>query len=67
MIHLYIEIDIDDDNYLYHKLIDYSCMLRIGCKPIYANQCNMAKICLKVIKACCRRLMNLYHLKPLPV
>jgi hypothetical protein len=37
MIHIYIEIDIDDDNYLYHKLIDYTCMLRIGCKPIYAN------------------------------
>jgi hypothetical protein len=43
MIHMYIEIDVDDDNYLYQKLIDYTCMLRIGCKPIYANEYNMAK------------------------
>jgi hypothetical protein len=34
MIHMYIEIDVNDDNYLYHKLIDYTCMLSIGCKPI---------------------------------
>jgi hypothetical protein len=34
MIHLYIEMDVDDDNYLYQKLIDYTCMISIGCKPM---------------------------------
>jgi hypothetical protein len=28
------EIDVGDDNYLYHKLIDYTCMFSIRCKPI---------------------------------
>jgi hypothetical protein len=27
-------IDVEDDNYLYHKLIDYTCMFSIRCKPI---------------------------------
>jgi hypothetical protein len=31
---MYYEMDVDDDNYLYHKLIDYTCMLSIGCKPM---------------------------------
>jgi hypothetical protein len=30
MIHMYYEIDVDDEKYLYHKLINYTCMLRIG-------------------------------------
>jgi hypothetical protein len=37
MIHMSYEIDVDDDNYLYHKLIEYTCMLRICFKPIYVN------------------------------
>jgi hypothetical protein len=24
------EIDVEDDNYLYHKLIDYTCMFSVG-------------------------------------
>jgi hypothetical protein len=33
MIHMYIEIDVDeDDNYLYQMLFDNTCMLSIGCK-----------------------------------
>jgi hypothetical protein len=28
------EIDVEDDNYLYHRLIDYTCRFSIGCKPI---------------------------------
>jgi hypothetical protein len=43
MINLYYEMDVDDDNYLYQMLIGYNCMLRIGCKPIYANHLNLAK------------------------
>jgi hypothetical protein len=31
---MYYEMDVDDKNYLYHKLIDYSCMISIGCKPM---------------------------------
>jgi hypothetical protein len=33
---MYIEIDIDDEdyNYLYHKLIDNNYMLSIGYKPM---------------------------------
>jgi hypothetical protein len=34
MVHLYIEMDVDDDNYLYQKLIDYTCMISMGCKPM---------------------------------
>jgi hypothetical protein len=32
MIHKYYDIDVDDKNYLYQILFDYTCMLRIGCK-----------------------------------
>jgi hypothetical protein len=28
------EIDVEDDNYLYNKLIDYTWMFSIRCKPI---------------------------------
>jgi hypothetical protein len=46
-LHLYLymscEINVDDDNYLYHKLIDYTCMISIGCKP-------MIMITLKLLK-----------------
>jgi hypothetical protein len=35
MIHMYIEIDVDeDDNYLYQMLFDNTCMLSIGCKRV---------------------------------
>jgi hypothetical protein len=34
MIHMYYEMDVDYDNYLYHKLIDNTCMLSISCKPM---------------------------------
>jgi hypothetical protein len=37
------DIDVDDDNYLYHKLIDYTCMLGIRCKHIILITLNMAK------------------------
>jgi hypothetical protein len=30
---MYYEMNVADDSYLYHKLIDYTYMLRIGCKP----------------------------------
>jgi hypothetical protein len=29
-----IDIDIDDDNYLYQMLFDNTCMLSIGSKPM---------------------------------
>jgi hypothetical protein len=36
MIHIYIEVNVDDENYnyLYQMLFDNSCMLSIGCKPM---------------------------------
>jgi hypothetical protein len=35
MFHMYITMNIDDDdNYLYQILFDYTCMLRIGCKSM---------------------------------
>jgi hypothetical protein len=43
MIHMYIEIDIDYVKYLYHKLIDYNCMLSIRCKHMILITFNMAK------------------------
>jgi hypothetical protein len=58
-------IDDNDKSYLYHKLIDYTCMLSIGCKPMILITLNMAKTCLKVSKDSCFRLMSSYcHLKP---
>jgi hypothetical protein len=33
MIHMDIEMNVDDDNYLYQMLFDNTCMLSIGCKP----------------------------------
>jgi hypothetical protein len=32
VVHMFIEIDVDDKNYLYQILFDYTYMLRIGCK-----------------------------------
>jgi hypothetical protein len=32
MFHMYIEMNVDDYNYLYQILFDYTCMIRIGCK-----------------------------------
>jgi hypothetical protein len=32
MFHKYYEIDVDDKNYLYQMLIDYTCMFSVGCK-----------------------------------
>jgi hypothetical protein len=37
------EIDVDDDNYLYHKLNDYTCMLSISCKHMILITLNMTK------------------------
>jgi hypothetical protein len=36
MIHMYIEMNVDDEdyNYLYQTLFDNTCMLSIGCKPM---------------------------------
>jgi hypothetical protein len=42
MIHMYIEIDVDDNNYLYHKLIVNTCILSIGCKPNATKYFNVA-------------------------
>jgi hypothetical protein len=58
MIHMSYEIDVDDDKFLYHKLIDYTCMFSISCKHVTLITLNMAKTGLKVFKACCCRLMN---------
>jgi hypothetical protein len=33
MIHMYIEMNVDD-NYLYQIMFDNTCMLSIGCKPM---------------------------------
>jgi hypothetical protein len=44
MIHMAYEMYDDDDNYLYHKLIDNTCMLSIGCKPMMLS----TLICLKL-------------------
>jgi hypothetical protein len=58
MIHMYIEIDVEVDKYVYHKLIDYTFMLSIGCKHMILIILILAKICLKVFKFNCCRLMN---------
>jgi hypothetical protein len=34
MFHMDIEMDADDNNYLYQMLFDNTCMLSIGCKPM---------------------------------
>jgi hypothetical protein len=34
MIHLAYEMDVEDENYLYHKWIDNTCMISIGYKPL---------------------------------
>jgi hypothetical protein len=31
---MYIEMVVNDKHYLYQILINYTCMLRIGCKPM---------------------------------
>jgi hypothetical protein len=38
------EIGVDDDNYLYHKLVDYTCMISIGCKPMIMITLNWVKL-----------------------
>jgi hypothetical protein len=58
MIHMYYEMVVDDKNYLYQKLFNYTCMLTLGCKPMILITFNLAKTCLKVFKASCCRLMN---------
>jgi hypothetical protein len=50
MIHMYYEIDVVDDNYLYQILFGYTCMLRIGCKPMILITFHLAKNFFKVIK-----------------
>jgi hypothetical protein len=37
-------IGVDDDNYLYHKLVDYTCMISIGCKPMIMITLNWVKL-----------------------
>jgi hypothetical protein len=66
MIHMYIEIDVDADKYVYHKLIELTCMLSIGCKHMILIILILAKNCLKVFKISCCRLMNHLPLEPLP-
>jgi hypothetical protein len=39
------------------KLFDYTCMLRIGCKPMILITQTWLITCLKVFKASCCRLM----------
>jgi hypothetical protein len=43
MIHMSYELNIDDDNYLYHKLIDFTFMLSLSCKHMIPITLNMAK------------------------
>jgi hypothetical protein len=38
------EMNVDDDNYSYHKLIDYTCMLSIGSKPMMLNTLTWLKL-----------------------
>jgi hypothetical protein len=38
------EMDVDDDNYLYHKLINNTCMLSIGCKPMMLSTLMWIKL-----------------------
>jgi hypothetical protein len=65
MIHMYIEIDVDADKYVYHKLNELTCMLSIGCKHMILIILILAKNCLKVFKVSCCRLMNHLPLEPL--
>jgi hypothetical protein len=44
MIHMAYELDDDYDNYLYHKLIDTTCMLSIGCKPMMISTLMWLKL-----------------------
>jgi hypothetical protein len=37
MIHMYMKMNVDDDNHLYQMLFDNTCMLSIDCKPIMLN------------------------------
>jgi hypothetical protein len=34
MIHMYYEMDVDDDNYLYQIVFGNTCMLSVGCKTM---------------------------------
>jgi hypothetical protein len=43
MIHMYYEMDVDDDKYLYQILFDYTCMHIIGCKRMILITLHMAK------------------------
>jgi hypothetical protein len=47
-------------------LFDYTCMLRIGCKPMILITFNLAKTCLKVINLNCCRRMNHLSLEAFP-
>jgi hypothetical protein len=44
MIHMYIEIDIDADKYLYQMLFDNTSMLSLSCKLMILITLNMPKI-----------------------
>jgi hypothetical protein len=45
------------------KLFDYTCMLRIGCKPMMLIALTWLITCLKVFKVSCCRLMYTLSLK----
>jgi hypothetical protein len=48
MVHMYYELDVDDDNYLYQILFDYTCMLRIGCCRLMSHLPHEVFACLEV-------------------
>jgi hypothetical protein len=64
--YLYNEMDVDylvvEEMVNISKLFDYTCMLRIGCKPMMLITYTWIITCLKVFKANCCRLMY-----PLPL
>jgi hypothetical protein len=66
MIHMYIKIDVDDEdyNYLYQMCFDNTCMFSIGCTPMIIITLIWLKLDKKVINVSCCRLKSLYHLKP---
>jgi hypothetical protein len=44
MIHMDIEMNVDDDNYLYLLLFDNTCMLSIGYKPMVISTLKWLKL-----------------------
>jgi hypothetical protein len=50
MIHMYIEIDVDDYNYLYQILFGNTCMLSVGCRPMMLSTLIWLKLDWKWLK-----------------